>query len=55
VAAGGAHHWLQRRVRAYRSEEASRFVLLQKPYSTEALALLLQKVVKSRLTLTAQG
>jgi PAS domain S-box-containing protein len=36
-------------------EEASRFVLLQKPYSTEALALLLQKVVKSRLTLTAQG
>ncbi|NWE42400.1 PAS domain S-box protein [Pseudomonas yamanorum] len=36
-------------------EEASRFVLLQKPYSTEALALLLQKVVKSRLTLIAQG
>ncbi|MDY7531258.1 PAS domain S-box protein [Pseudomonas sp. Bout1] len=36
-------------------EEASRFVLLQKPYSTEALALLLQKVVKSRLSLIAQG
>lgn len=36
-------------------EEASRFVLLQKPYSTEVLALLLQKVVKSRLPLVAQG
>jgi len=34
-------------------EEAKRFVLLQKPYSTEALALLLQKVVKSRLSLVA--
>lgn len=36
-------------------EEAQRFVLLQKPYSTEALAVLLQKVVKSRLNLTAQS
>jgi PAS domain S-box-containing protein len=36
-------------------EEASRFVLLQKPYSTEALALLLQKVVNSRLPLIAQS
>jgi len=36
-------------------EEAKRFVLLQKPYSTEALALLLQKVVKSRLSLIAPG
>ena len=35
-------------------EEAQRFVLLQKPYSTEALALLLQKVVKSRLNPIAQ-
>ena len=35
-------------------EEAQRFVLLQKPYSTEALALLLQKVVKSRLNPVAQ-
>ena len=30
-------------------EEAKRFVLLQKPYATETLALLLQKVVKGRL------
>ncbi|NIL18477.1 PAS domain-containing sensor histidine kinase [Pseudomonas sp. AN3A02] len=36
-------------------EEASRFVLLQKPYSTQALALLLQKVVNSRLPLVAQS
>ena len=30
-------------------EETKRFVLLQKPYATETLALLLQKVVKGRL------
>ena len=35
-------------------EEAQRFVLLQKPYSTEALAVQLHKVVKSRLNLIPQ-
>jgi hypothetical protein len=30
-------------------EETKRFVLLQKPYATETLALLLQKVVKRRM------
>jgi PAS domain S-box-containing protein len=35
-------------------EEAQRFVLLQKPYSTETLAVQLHKVVKSRLNLIPQ-
>jgi DNA-binding NtrC family response regulator len=36
-------------------EEGQRFVLMQKPYSTEALAVQLHKVVKSRLNLISPG